>query len=169
MTIEFSWNIVHQLIVLFHNQVAVPTSLCEGDSEEKQVAILTVNQNKFKFKPVTLETTRLVIFDTVSLLDLVTLDELEDHSNDDIQETIKQGLHLEVEKRIKQAEEMLLDVCIPSYYGISNLNGVEFIKMEHLTSTNNEMSIIDVKLGSKTYLKIEENNKLRADLYQKVI
>ena len=41
--------------------------------------------------------------------------------------------------------------------------------MEHLTSTNNEMSIIDVKLGSKTYLKIEENNKLRADLYQKVI
>ena len=85
----------------------VPTSLSEGESEEKQVAILTVNQNKFKFKPVTLETTRLVIFDTVSLLDLVTLDELEDHSNDDIQETIKQGLHLEVEKRIKQAEEIL--------------------------------------------------------------
>ena len=107
MKIEFSWNFVHQLIVLFHNRVAVPTSLCEGDSEEKQVAILTVNQNKFKFKPVTLETTRLVIFDTVSLLDLVTLDELEDHSNDDIQETIKQGLHLEVEKRIKQAEEIL--------------------------------------------------------------
>jgi len=49
----------------------------------------------------------LVIFDTVSLLDLVTLDELEDHSNDDIQETIKKGLHLEVEKRIKQAEEIL--------------------------------------------------------------
>ena len=62
----------------------------------------------------------------------------------------------------------VLHVCIPSYYGISNLNGVEFIKMEHLTSTNNEISIMDVKLGSKTYLKIEENNKLRADLYQKV-
>ena len=27
----------------------VPTSLCDGESEEKQVAILTVNQNKFKF------------------------------------------------------------------------------------------------------------------------
>ena len=85
----------------------VPTSLCDGESDEKQVAILSVNQNKFKFKPVTLETTRLVIFDTVSLLDFVTLDELGDHTNDNIEETVKEGLHLEVEKRIKQAEEML--------------------------------------------------------------
>ena len=69
---------------------------------------------------------------------------------------------------MKKLMSDVLHVCIPSYYGISNLNGVEFIKMEHLTSTNNEMSIMDVKLGSKTYLKIEENNKLRADLYQKV-
>ena len=85
----------------------VSTSLCDGESDEKQVAILSVNQNKFKFKPVTLETTRLVIFDTVSLLDYVTLDELGDHTNDNIEETVKEGLHLEVEKRLKQAEEML--------------------------------------------------------------
>jgi len=70
---------------------------------------------------------------------------------------------------MKKLMSDVLHVCIPTYYGISNLNGVEFIKMEHLTSTNNEMSIMDVKLGSKTYLKIEENNKLRADLYQKMI
>ena len=49
----------------------------------------------------------MVIFDTVSLLDYVTLDELGDHTNDNIEETVKEGLHLEVEKRIKQAEEML--------------------------------------------------------------
>ena len=85
----------------------VPTSLCDGESDEKQVAILTVNQNRFKFYPVTLETTRLVIFDTVSLLDFVTLEELMDYSNDTIEDTVKEGLHLEIEERLKQAEKIL--------------------------------------------------------------
>ena len=87
----------------------MPTSLCDGESEEKQVAILTVNQNRFKFKPVTLETTRLVIFDSVNLLDCVSAEELEDHSIEDrdIEDKVIECLHNEVELRLKNAEKIL--------------------------------------------------------------
>ena len=64
----------------------------------------------------------------------------------------------------------VLQSIIPTFYGVTMLNNVEFIRMEHLTRNCPEStSIMDVKLGSKTYLKSEENVKQRRDLYQKVI
>ena len=63
----------------------------------------------------------------------------------------------------------VLQSIIPKFYGVTMLNNVEFIRMEHLTRNCPEStSIMDVKLGSKTYLKSEENVKQRRDLYQKV-
>ena len=62
----------------------------------------------------------------------------------------------------------MLSCIIPKFYGIVNLNGVEFIKMEHLTEDKVNTSVMDVKLGSKTYLKTDEGTKLRNDLYKKV-
>lgn len=64
----------------------------------------------------------------------------------------------------------VLRSIIPQFYGVTMLNNVEFIRMEHLTqSCPQSTSIMDVKLGSKTYLKSEENTKQRRDLYQKMI
>ena len=69
-------------------------------------------------------------------------------------------------------EKIMSDVfrcIIPTYYGVKKLNGVEFIKMEHLTRDfPAKTAIMDVKLGSRTFLTSDGNNKLRNDLYRKV-
>ena len=64
----------------------------------------------------------------------------------------------------------VLRSIIPQFYGVTMLNNVEFIRMEHLTQNcpDSGTSIMDIKLGSKTYLRSEENTKQRRDLYQKV-
>ena len=64
----------------------------------------------------------------------------------------------------------VLRSIIPQFYGVTMLNNLEFIRMEHLTQNcpDSGTSIMDIKLGSKTYLRSEENTKQRRDLYQKV-
>lgn len=58
---------------------------------------------------------------------------------------------------------------IPKFYELVQHNKVEFIKMENLTRHYKAPAIMDVKLGSRTYLFYEANNRLRNDLYKKMI
>jgi len=60
--------------------------------------------------------------------------------------------------------------CIPRLYGVVNLDGIEFIKMEDLTRNCSNPAIMDIKLGSVTFLASEANiSKLRSDLFDKMV
>jgi hypothetical protein len=61
-----------------------------------------------------------------------------------------------------------ISVFIPRLIGLVNLDEVEFIKMEDLTRDCPSPAIMDVKLGSRTFLYSEANNSLRDDLFNKV-
>ena len=82
----------------------VPTSLSEGESDDKCIALLTITKPedqsvKFKFDPIPLQTTRRVIFKNVYLEDLnVTKEEIKNKSK---------GLQI-FKTAIKQELELLL-------------------------------------------------------------
>lgn len=61
-----------------------------------------------------------------------------------------------------------ISCCIPRLIGIVNLDDVEFIKMEDLTRNCAAPAIMDIKLGSRTFILSEANNNLRHDLFNKV-
>jgi len=61
-----------------------------------------------------------------------------------------------------------LSCCIPQLIDLVSLDDVEFIKMEDLTRNCSAPTIMDIKLGSRTFLFSEANNKLRPDLFNKV-
>lgn len=62
-----------------------------------------------------------------------------------------------------------ISCCIPRLIGIVNLDDVEFIKMEDLTRNCAAPAIMDIKLGSRTFILSEANNNLRHDLFNKMI
>jgi 1D-myo-inositol-triphosphate 3-kinase len=62
-----------------------------------------------------------------------------------------------------------ISCVIPRFMGLVNLEQVEFIKMEDLTRNCQSPAIMDVKLGSRTFLFTEANNALRDDLFHKMV
>lgn len=60
---------------------------------------------------------------------------------------------------------------IPKFYGIRELNdGNTYIELEDLLHGFNDPAVIDIKMGCRTFLESEVNNKsLRTDLYNKML
>jgi len=74
---------------------------------------------------------------------------------------------IEFLKRLAASEDTLLKFT-PKLYGVSEIDGVRFIEMENLLSDVKNPSVMDVKIGSKTFIDCPKNDTKRHDLYQKM-
>ncbi|CAG5095127.1 Oidioi.mRNA.OKI2018_I69.XSR.g14045.t1.cds [Oikopleura dioica] len=69
---------------------------------------------------------------------------------------------------MKKMQSQTISCLIPKLIELVEIEKVEFIKMENLTRRFKAPAIMDVKLGSRTYLFYEANNRQRNDLYKSV-
>ncbi|RWS01272.1 inositol-trisphosphate 3-kinase A-like isoform X1 [Dinothrombium tinctorium] len=59
---------------------------------------------------------------------------------------------------------------VPKFYADLEFNGENFIEMQDLLHSFKNPSIMDIKMGTRTFLESEVNNsKARSDLYEKMI
>lgn len=74
---------------------------------------------------------------------------------------------------VKAYEALTNDVIhdmVPRYYKDVEYNGEHFIEMEDLLFNFKNPCIMDIKMGTRTFLESEvQNNKARNDLYEKMI
>lgn len=70
---------------------------------------------------------------------------------------------------MKKMQGQSISCLIPKLIGLVEIEKVEFIKMENLTRRFDAPAIMDVKLGSRTYLFYEANNRQRNDLFKKMV
>ncbi|XP_016945719.3 inositol-trisphosphate 3-kinase homolog isoform X1 [Drosophila suzukii] len=59
---------------------------------------------------------------------------------------------------------------VPAYFGIQEMQGQHYIELQDLLSGFRDPCVMDIKMGSRTFLESEVSNAtLRPDLYQKMI
>ncbi|KRJ97978.1 uncharacterized protein Dyak_GE18870, isoform B [Drosophila yakuba] len=59
---------------------------------------------------------------------------------------------------------------VPAYFGIQEMQSQHFIELQDLLAGFRDPCVMDIKMGSRTFLESEVSNaKLRPDLYQKMI
>uniref|UniRef100_A0A8C4PZT1 Kinase n=1 Tax=Eptatretus burgeri TaxID=7764 RepID=A0A8C4PZT1_EPTBU len=80
-------------------------------------------------------------------------------------------------KRLCESEQcclqsLMADVLrpfVPAYLGVLERDGERYVQMEDLLTNFRSPSIMDCKMGLRTYLEEEEKPVLRADLFNKMI
>ncbi|XP_076341134.1 inositol-trisphosphate 3-kinase homolog isoform X2 [Tachypleus tridentatus] len=75
----------------------------------------------------------------------------------------------EVQAYKKLMQDNMADV-VPKFYRDVEYNGDDFIEIQDLLYDFTNPSVMDIKMGTRTFLEIEvQNTKARADLYQKMV
>ena len=70
----------------------------------------------------------------------------------------------------KLLQDDLMAEIVPSYYGEVEHNFELYIELEDLLQRFEKPTVMDIKMGTRTFLESEVNNpKLRSDLYEKMI
>lgn len=82
----------------------VPTSLAEGESLRKHVAVLEIYKNKFQIKPIPLKTVRPFVFESVKVMDLAEQLRLEEG---DVSNKVRDMAKAKIEAMIERAKDLL--------------------------------------------------------------
>ncbi|TDG45330.1 hypothetical protein AWZ03_008231 [Drosophila navojoa] len=68
------------------------------------------------------------------------------------------------------SQEPKTSQIVPAYFGLRELQGQHYIELQDLLAGFKDPCVMDIKLGSRTFLESEVSNQtLRPDLYQKMI
>ncbi|EDV99386.1 GH13823 [Drosophila grimshawi] len=68
------------------------------------------------------------------------------------------------------SQEPKTSQIVPAFYGLREMHSQHFIELQDLLSGFKDPCVMDIKLGSRTFLESEVSNQtLRPDLYQKMI
>ncbi|TMW48772.1 hypothetical protein DOY81_006150 [Sarcophaga bullata] len=82
----------------------VPTSLAEGESIRKHVAILEIYKNKFQIKPIPLKSVRPFVFESVKVMDLAEQLRLEEG---DVSNKVRDMAKEKIDAMIERAKDLL--------------------------------------------------------------
>ncbi|XP_040575293.1 double-strand break repair protein MRE11 isoform X2 [Lepeophtheirus salmonis] len=85
---------------------SVATSLCDGESKEKKVAILSVFKDKFKIQPIPLKTVRPMIFKTISIDESKLKLDKRHYGEKDIRMKVEEYLQAYVEEMLIDADSL---------------------------------------------------------------
>jgi 1D-myo-inositol-triphosphate 3-kinase len=58
---------------------------------------------------------------------------------------------------------------VPKIFGVREAEGNKFLEMENLLQDVAEPSVMDLKLGTRTFVNCQRNSKKRRDLYDKMV